>query len=56
MEVGQGPNWGCSAKGKKKNLSDWKHQEGEHTGIPTQMLQYKQGAGGQFHYKTYDRK
>jgi hypothetical protein len=20
MEVGQGPNWGCSAKGKKKNL------------------------------------
>jgi hypothetical protein len=19
MEIGQGPNWGCSAKGKKKN-------------------------------------
>jgi hypothetical protein len=29
MEVGQGPNWGCSAKGKKKLLSllitKWAH-------------------------------
>jgi hypothetical protein len=25
MEVGQGPNWGCSAKEKKKNILDSNH-------------------------------
>jgi hypothetical protein len=39
-----------------KYLFSWKHQKGENTGIPIQMPQYKQGAGGQSHYKTYDSK